>query len=294
VEAGSGQEWQGAGMGMSHTVERLTGDGVKRGRPTRRKGRPRRFRVHPRVVACGLIVVIILLWEALVVLTRVSASVLPSPVLVAETIGDNASLLLQNTEPTVEEGVAGFLLAIVLGVPLGALLSIKSPFTEALQDLVTMTQIVPKIAIAPLFLLWLGFGQAPKILMAFLLTFFPITLNTFTGIRGVPKEMLELGILCRMGRLKQFWMIQFRYALPQIMAGIKISTTLVIIAALVQEFLGGNNGLGYLLVAANGNLNTPLMLATVVVVTVIGFVFYGIVQVLERFLIPWHVSQRDR
>lgn len=286
----------GLGIARPQEVPTMPGSASDRPKSARRRARKAQGRgraTTQRLMGLGVLAVLVLIWQGVVSASGISPSVLPAPTLVASTIGDNASVLLHNAGYTVEEGLIGFVLAILCGIPLGLLLSLRSRFTGALQYLVTMTQVVPKIAMAPLLLLWMGFGEGPKILMAFLLTFFPITINTFTGIRSVPSEMHELGSLCRMSRLERFWLIDFRHALPQIMGGIKIATTLVVIGALVQEFLAGNTGLGYLLVAANGNLNTPMMFATAVVVTVIGFIFYGLANIAEKYIIPWHVSQRQ-
>ena len=132
----------------------------------------------------------------------------------------------------------------------------------------------------------------PKFVLVFLITFFPIVVTTTTGIRGVPREMIELGAICKMTRLQRLQRLEFPFALPSILSGIKVATTMAIIASIVAEFVGSTEGLGFLIVQAQGSINTPLIFAAIVVVSLVGFVLYGLVGLAEKWLIPWHISQR--
>jgi len=139
---------------------------------------------------------------------------------------------------------------------------------------------------------WFGFGYMPKILFVILLTFFPITLNALAGFQSTSLEVRNLGRVIGMGSFERFRHIEGPWALPQIFAGLKISGSFAIIAAIVSEFVAANSGLGYVIEGTTQTLNTSLMFAALFCVAILGFAFYGLIAGIERILVPWHVSRR--
>ena len=148
------------------------------------------------------------------------------------------------------------------------------------------------MAIAPLMLVWMGFGVTPKIFVAVLIAFFPIVISAVTGLKSVPYEMLQLSRSMGLSPLATFQKIKLPYALPHIFAGLKVGITLAVVGAVVGEFVGADKGLGYLLLFTLGRLNTRLMFADMVVLAALGVAAFWMVQLVERKVLPWHVSVR--
>ena len=159
--------------------------------------------------------------------------------------------------------------------------------------LLVFSQSIPKIAVAPLFVVWFGFGIVPKVIAAFLLGFFPVVVSTVMGFKSVEQDMVDLARSMGSTRLQMFFKISLPQALPAIFSGMKVSITLAVVGAVVGEFVGSNSGIGYLLQKANGNFDLPLMFAALVVLSMIGVILFVVIDVVERLMIPWHASQRN-
>src|SRR5678815_4344587 len=153
-------------------------------------------------------------------------------------------------------------------------------------------QIVPKIAVAPLFIIWFGFGFTPKLLVVFLLSFFPIVVSSIAGFKAVDPDIMDFARTTGAGPWRLFAKIRLPQALPHIFTGLKVGAALAATAAVVAEFVAADKGLGYLLLQYNGQLETPMVFATIVILSLIGLVVYYTVEVVERIAIPWHVSQQ--
>lgn len=246
-----------------------------------------------RVVTMVVVLAIMIgLWQATVSVFGLPPIELPPPADVWDLITGNFGLLVSESKPTIIESVIGYLIAAVLGVPLGLLLARPGRVGAMLNTGALTAQIFPKICVAPLFIVWFGFGFAPKILFVFLLSFFPIAINAAAGFASMPLDLQDLGSIIGMGPLAKLRRLQGPWALPQIFTGLKISASFAIIAAIVAEFVGANHGLGVLISQTQANLNVALMFAGIIAVTLLGFVFYGLVALVEIVSIPWHVSRR--
>jgi NitT/TauT family transport system permease protein len=245
-------------------------------------------------ITAGVIVVIVLLWWAIVEVFNLPATELPPPGSVWDDLHGQWSVLWAQATPTIIESIIGYVISVALGVPLGYVISRPGPFARALNTGAVALQIFPKIAVAPLFLVWFGFGYAPRVLFIVLMSFFPIALNSAAGFASVPLDVHDLGSIVGMGPLARIRKLQGPWALPQIFTGLKLAASFAVIAALVSEFSGGTQGLGVLIVQLEANLNISLMFAAILLVTVLGFVFYGLISLLEMVAIPWHVSRRHR
>lgn len=234
----------------------------------------------------------LIIWEALVRLFNVKTYLVPPPSTVAMELVRRFPRILDSTGVTTLEIAVGFAIAVLLAIPM-ALAVAFSPWVErnVYPAIVTFT-IIPKIAIAPLFIIWFGFGLAPKVLLVFLLSFFPMLVNNIAGFRSVSSEILDFARSTGARSWRLFVKIRLPASLPFMFVGMKIGATNAVTAAVVAEFVASNKGLGYLLLEYNGDLETAAVFATVVVLSVFGLALYYLVELVERLAIPWHVSQR--
>lgn len=274
-------------------------DGTAGGREADADRRARLRQAVLSAVARTAIVIVVLavivgIWAAVCAIWKLPAAELPTPAAVWSSMGTNWGTIWGNTEPTVLESVAGFAISIALGIPLGFLLSRPGWLSTGLNAGTVAMQIFPKICLAPLFLVWFGFGYFPKILFVVLLGFFPIAMNAAAGFASVPSDVRELGEIIGFGPLARLRRLNGPWALPQIFTGLKISASFIVIAAIVIEFTGAETGLGVLIVQSQTSLNLSLTFATVIVVAVVGFLIYGLVSLAEMLAIPWHVSRRNK
>lgn len=201
-------------------------------------------------------------------------------------------MLLRESMPTIYATLGGFALSVLIGVPMAMMIAYSRVIESYLYPLLVFSQSIPKVAIAPLFVVWFGFGLFPKMIVAFLLGFFPIVVSTVMGFKSVESDMVDLARSMGSTRLKMFFKISLPQALPSIFSSMKVSITLAVVGAVVGEFVGSNSGIGYVLQKANGNFDLPLMFAALVFLSLIGVLLFLAIDVIERLTIPWHVSQR--
>jgi NitT/TauT family transport system permease protein len=247
-----------------------------------------RRRAAPLIVFALMFV----LWEFAVHLTGVKEYLLPPPSKVWTEFLKRYPTVMHGAWVTTQEIIAGYLLAVVVSIPL-ALSVAYSRFVEtAIYPVVVFLQIVPKIAIAPLFIIWFGFGFTPKLLLVFLLSFFPIVVASIAGFKSVDPEIMDFARTTGASGWKMFFKIRLPQALPDIFTGLKVGAALSATAAVVAEFVAADSGLGYLLLQYNGQLETPMVFAIVVLLSLIGLAVYYVVEIIERIAIPWHVSQQ--
>lgn len=234
------------------------------------------------------------LWEAAVVIFDVKQYILPRPTEVLSMMVEERTYLIDQAKVTLQEIVVGFLLSVAVGLPLALAITLWRPVERALYPLVIASQAVPKVAIAPLFIVWFGFGMLPKVLVVTMIAFFPVLVNSITGFRSIEVEKIYLAQ--SMGASKAQTFVKFRLpnALPSIFAGLKLAATMSVLGAVVAEFLGAEKGLGRVLTLANGNLDTPLLFAAVGYLSIIGLAVFGLMGLAERTAIPWHTSHRKR
>jgi NitT/TauT family transport system permease protein len=238
------------------------------------------------------ILAFLLAWQLFVILWKVPPYLLPTPTTIANTFVTQFSELLHHGWITVYEMLLGYALAVIVAIPLAITITSSRRFNELVMPTMLFFQIVPKVAVAPLFLVWFGVGAMPKVLLAFLISFFPIVIDAAVGLRSMPPEMGDLAHSMGATRLQAFTRFRLPTSLPYLFSGLKVAATLAIAGTVVGEFVGADKGLGYLLLVTNSNMQTSLMFATIVALTIIGLVFYYMVELIERLLIPWHVTHR--
>src|SRR4051795_8461644 len=239
-----------------------------------------------------ILVLTILLWKLCIAVFDLSPFVLPQP----EDVWGGMKELVSSpgfwghVQTTLSETLIGFAIALVAGVAIGAVLGRIVWLERALRPVIVASQVVPKVALVPLFIVWFGFGSTSKIVIAALLAFFPIMLNVLLGVRSVDPGQREVMRSLNASRMQTFWRLEYHSTLPYVIAGMEIGIVFAIIGAVVGEYLGGNKGLGYLIVSSLNALNAEQLFAVIVVLTLLGFALFLAVIGLKRFLIPWHES----
>ena len=252
----------------------------------------RRILTSEAVKPLLLIALILVGWDLAVRLFNIPPYLIPAPTKVVEQLVLQWELLLRETLPTLYATLGGFALSALVGIPIALLIASSRLVESYLYPLLVFSQSIPKVAIAPLFVVWFGFGLLPKIVVAFLLGVFPIVVSAVLALKSIDGEMLDLARSMRAGPLKTFLRIRLPHALPGIFGGLKVAITLCVVGAVVGEFVGSNSGLGYVLQIANGNFDLPLMFAGLFLLSIMGVVLFWIIDVVEQMLVPWHESRR--
>jgi NitT/TauT family transport system permease protein len=226
-------------------------------------------------------------WELLAQLFKVPTWILPAPSAITEAAMKWAPELAQNSWVTLRETVAGFLLAIVLSLPLAILISLNPLARKLLYPILLGLQSVPKVAVAPLVILWLGLSDWPKVIVVVLVCFFPILVNMIAGLEAVPKTMLDLMRSLGASPHMVFRRLRVPVALPHFFTGCKVAVTFAVIGAVISEFVAAQDGLGYLILISTAQSQTPLAFAAIALLTVLSIaLFYGI-EFIERRVVDW-------
>lgn len=250
------------------------------------------MRALPWIITPLLIIAIIAIWQVLVTLLNVNPFIFPPPGEVFSSFIGLAgeSSTWSATLTTVTEIVIGFVIAILVGLVVGVVLG-KIPWLEAsLRPLIIIAQVSPKVAFVPLFVIWFGFGMTSKIVLSTMLAFFPIMLNVLLGVRSVEQGHREVMQSLGASGWQRFLHLDMRSLQPYLFAGMEVGIVLATIGAIVGEYLGGNDGLGNLVVSAMNSLDAATTFALILWLSIIGLVLYLIVNELKRFVIPWHES----
>lgn len=245
--------------------------------------------VYPILAVLGVLV----LWEAAARAFAIPAFILPAPSLIAASLAAHLGLIVYQGWVTTTEILLGFGLSIVVAVPLALAIFLSPTFARTVYPLLISSQAIPKVAVAPLFIVWFGFSLLPKVLIAFLIAFFPVVINTAVGLASIEPEKIFLAQSMGLGAAATFFKVRLPNALPLIFGGLKISITLAVVGAVVGEFVGGDAGLGYLLMVANGSMDTPLLFAAIFGLTVLGVVFFLLIEIAERLAVPRHAERRN-
>jgi NitT/TauT family transport system permease protein len=237
-------------------------------------------------------VAVIIAWAAVVRIFDIPDYMLPAPQAVVARMVKDWPLLWKHGIYTLFSVLTGFLASIAIAVPIAFVIVINRSTERAVMPFLVMSQTIPKVAIAPILVVWLGFGILPKIAIVFLISFFPIVVSTVVGLKSVETDMIDLvrSMGARTGKI----MLRVRApaALPQMFAGFKIAVCLAVVGAIVGEFVGSDRGLGFLLLTSTGTLDGTLVWSALFVLVAMGVTLFAIVSKLERLAIPWHVSVR--
>jgi NitT/TauT family transport system permease protein len=232
-------------------------------------------------------VLLVIAWEASARMFKIPGWVLPAPSVIILAARDWASDLLYNSYVTLLETVLGFLLALVISLPLAVIIAFTVTLRALLYPILLGLQSVPKVALAPLVILWLGLGSWPKIVIVVLVCFFPILVNVVAGFEAVPKAMLDLMHSLLAPERVVFRRLRIPIALPHLFTGCKIAITFAVIGAVISEFVAAQEGLGYLILISTAQSQTPLAFASIILLTIISVVLFYAVEFLERRLVTW-------
>lgn len=233
------------------------------------------------------VAVTLALWQAVCSVWSIPTAVLPTPLQVAEAVIKNWQALVLDGWVTLKATLYGFALALLLGIPLAVAVSTFRRINLMFYPLLVALQSVPKVALAPILLVWLGTGMESKLAIAWLVAFFPVLVDTAAGLQATPKELLELARSLRASPWQLFAKVKFPAALPFVITGAKVAVTLAVIGAVIGEFVGSSEGLGFLLLSATSQINTPLAFAALFALSVLGMATYFLVVVAEKAISGW-------
>jgi NitT/TauT family transport system permease protein len=230
----------------------------------------------------GAAIMVLIAWETIVRVFGVSPVLLPPPSMIWTRLQELfIPLLLRHSIPTIWESVMAFLISSALGVTLAGVLNSLKLLREALYPNVVLFQLIPKIALAPLFIVWLGIGPESRIAFSVFISFFPVVIATLAGLDNVDRDLIRLCRALKANEWQTFVEVRLPHAIPYVFSGMKIATTFAIIGIVVGEFITSQAGLGYLILFASAQAETALILAAILLLCVFGLVFYGLVAIAE-------------
>lgn len=239
----------------------------------------------------ALALVLLLLWQLTTIIFQINPYILPSPIVILNTLLTSLNFLLGHMLATLQETVLGFILAAIVGVGLAMLLSHFRWLRESSYPILMFIQTMPKVALAPVLLVWFGYGLLPKLAMTFLSAFFPILINSMAGLTAIDEELLYLTRVLGATPVQVYRKVRLANALPYIFAGLKVGITLAVLGAVVAEFVSSDRGLGFIIVTAQGQLRTDLAFAAIFLLAVIGLGLFFALALLQRLLMPWQPKE---
>ena len=243
--------------------------------------------------AAAIVAAILGAWEGYVRLFDVQRWLLPAPSVIVKTIGEDAGLLWGHTVVTVEEIAVGFALALVSGVALATAIGLSRTVERALYPFVIASQTVPIIVIAPMLLIWVGYGLAPKVIVVALISFFPIVVNMADGLRSVDPDAVALMRTLGANRWQIFSKVQVPTSLPYLFSGVRIAVAVSVIGAVIGEWVGSSEGLGYLMIRSKPQFLTERVFAAIAILSAVGVGLFALVGIVERLALPWWHGSRD-
>lgn len=239
----------------------------------------------------ALAVTLLLLWQLTTTLFQINPYILPSPIVILNTLVNSLDFLAGHMLVTLEETLLGFILAGVVGVGLAMLLSHFRWLRESSYPILLFVQTTPKVALAPVLLVWFGYGLLPKLAMTFLSAFFPILINSMAGFAAIDEELLYLTRVLGATPVQVYRKVRLANALPFMFAGFKVGITLAVLGAVVAEFVSSDRGLGFIIVTAQGQLRTDLAFAAIFLLALIGLGLFFTLELLQRLLMPWQPKE---
>jgi len=254
-----------------------------------------RARILSAWLPAAVFVLLIALWESVARLALVDPMVLPAPSDIAANFVDGfrSGIYTKNLQITLVQAFSGFALACVLGIGIGSIASFSERFSRALQPILIAVEATPKIALAPLIIVWFGYGIGSKIVLAGAIAFFPVFISTTAGLRAAEPGRLDVLRALGASRFQLFRMVALPSAVPHIFAGINVAVVLALLGTIVGEFMGAKEGLGTLILYANGNLDTARVFSILLVLAATGLVLHWIIGAIRRRLLFWDASRAE-
>jgi len=241
----------------------------------------------------GVFVVLLVIWEAAVQFFDIPLYLLPAPsviwtdsIALAGTMGDH-------TLATLSTVIVGFIISIVISLPLAVFMTSSPVISSAIYPLLVLTQSIPKVALAPILVVMLGANELPRLVITFLVTFFPLVIAIAIGLMSVPAELIELGRSFKSSKLQELYRIRLPYAVPFIFSGLKVAIALAVVGAVVGEFVNADKGLGYMIITATAFFKTPVAFGALILLSVMGIVLFQVVVIIERIFFPWSAANQE-
>ena len=236
------------------------------------------------------LIVFVLLWELICRVFSVPAFLVPAPSAIWTDTWKLAGQVSMHTLATTQTTLLGFLASLIVSLPLAILLTASPVIANTVYPLLVLTQSIPKVALAPILVVIFGSNELPRVVVTFLVAFFPLVLSIAAGITSVPPELIELGRACRASRWRELWRIRLPYAVPFVFSGLKAAITLSVVGAVVGEFVNADKGLGYLIVTSTAFFQVPLAWGALVLLSLLGIVLFQAVVIVEQVFFPWAVD----
>jgi len=238
----------------------------------------------------ALVLAVLALWQIATAVWQIEDWLLPAPVAIARAGWEARAILAPHVLQTAQETIWGFLLALAVGLSLGLIIDRWTLARDAIYPLLVVSQTIPTIAIAPLLVIWFGYGIWPKIIVVGLICFFPIVVSTADGLRAADPEMVALLRTMGASRREQFTKVRLPAALPAIYSGIKIAITYSVVGAILGEWVGASRGLGIFMLRATNSFRTDWVFASIAITAVLSIVLFSFVAVIERVSLPWYYT----
>lgn len=251
-----------------------------------------REKIYRLAPPCYAVLVLLVVWELAVVSGLIPNFLLPTPSQVVQALIADAPLLAEHTATTLVEALSGLALGIAAGFVLALIMDRVAGMRRALEPLLTISQTVPTVAIAPLLVLWLGYGMVPKVVLVALTTFFPVTVSLLAGFASVDADVVDLLRTMRATRWQIFWHAKLPAAMSSLVGGLRIAVTYAVVAAVIAEWLGGSSGLGVYMTRVRKSFAYDRMFASIMVISALSIALIGAVDLLQRVFIPWNSHKK--
>ena len=248
------------------------------------------------LLTIGLGGAILLAWEAAIRFFAIPAIIVPAPTAVLRALGEGtvSGELLTHFWVTFAEVMLGFMGGAAFGLSCGVMIGLFPLLERVIYPYIVAFQTVPKVAIAPIIVIWFGYGIESKVVITATIAFFPVLANTIVGLRAAPRDQIELMVAFTASRWQIFYMLRWPQALPFIFVGLDVAIVLAVIGAIVGEFVGSQSGLGYLILQRDFNLDMAGVFAILLVLSILGLVLHSLITLLERHVVFWADHHGDR
>jgi len=241
----------------------------------------------------GVFVALLIAWEGAVQIFRIPVYLLPAPsVIWTDTIAI-VSTVVEHSLATLGTVIMGFLISFAISLPLAVFMTSSPMISSAIYPLLVLTQSIPKVALAPILVVILGANELPRLVITFLVAFFPLVIAIAVGLKAVPEELIELGRSLKATKFQELYRIRLPYAVPFIFSGLKVAIALAVVGAVVGEFVNADKGLGYLIITATAFFRVPVAFGALILLSVMGVVLFQIVVIIERVFFPWSAANQE-
>ena len=241
----------------------------------------------------GVFIALLIVWEVAVQLFGIPVYLLPAPSVIWTDTVAIAGAIGNHTLATLGTVVVGFFISFAISLPLAVFMTSSPLISSAIYPLLVLTQSIPKVALAPILVVMLGANELPRLVITFLVAFFPLVIAIAVGLVAVPDELIELGRSFKASKLQELYRIRLPYAVPFIFSGLKVAIALAVVGAVVGEFVNADKGLGYMIITATAFFKTPVAFGSLILLSVMGVVLFQIVVIIERIFFPWSAANQE-